>query len=74
MAKTFFNMWYEKSSQKKKLFQKKYGRKPNKEEIKMLRKNLIDLGTVYTVESNQKNVNEIIRVKNSGGDVASHDV
>jgi len=66
--------WYEKSNVKKKLFQQKYGRKPNKQEIKLLRKNLIDLGCVYSVENNMKNVNEIIRVKNSGGDVASHNV
>ena len=66
--------WYEKSNVKKKLFQQKYGRKPNKQEIKLLRKNLIDLGSVYSVENNMKNVNEIIRVKNSGGDVAAHNV
>ena len=66
--------WYEKSNVKKKLFQQKYGRKPNKQEIKLLRKNLIDLGCVYSVENNMKNVNEIIRVKNSGGDVGSHNV
>ena len=66
--------WYEKSNVKKKLFQQKYGRKPNKQEIKLLRKNLIDLGCVHSVENNMKNVNEIIRVKNSGGDVGSHNV
>ena len=44
MKHTFINSWYEKSSVKKRRFRELYGRKPTREEIKLLRKHAIDLG------------------------------
>jgi hypothetical protein len=67
------NQWYEKNNFKKKRFRELFGRKPNKEEIKMLRKNQIDLGSslVGVQPDNFKNIAEKIRVKSSGGNVSS---
>ena len=66
------NQWYEKNNFKKKRFRELYGRKPNKAEIKLLRKNLIDLGTTLSVQGdNFRNIAEKIAVKNSGGKVSS---
>ncbi len=44
MKNTFITTWYEKSSAKKRRFKELYGRKPTREEIKLLRKNRIALG------------------------------
>ena len=59
--------WFEKNNFKKKRFKELYGRKPNKEEIKLLRKNEIDLqmSGAYGPKSTQ-NIHEGISVKNTG--------
>ena len=57
--------WFEKSNLKKKLFKKKYGRKPNKDEIKMLKKNIIDLGFAY--QRDNLPLEERIYVMTKGG-------
>ena len=62
--------WFEKSNTKKKLFKKKYGRKPNKEEIKLLRKNLIDLG--FAMQIDDMPINESKFVESKGGITNSH--
>ena len=63
------NMWFEKNNAKKKAFKKKYGRKPTKEEIKLLRKNLIDVGLFQYDDGSMKSIKEQITVKNAGGKV-----
>lgn len=65
------NEWFEKNNFKKKKFKELYGRKPNKEEIKLLKKNLIDLGTNITQPDNFTHIGEKIAVKRSGGKVSS---
>ncbi len=57
--------WFEKCNAKKKLFKNKYGRKPTKEEIKMLRKNQIDLG--FAVQRDTLPLHEKILVMTKGG-------
>ena len=57
--------WFEKCNTKKKLFKNKYGRKPTKEEIKMLRKNQIDLG--FAVQQDTLPLHEKIWVMTKGG-------
>ena len=39
--------WSERNNQKKRAFREKYGRKPTKQEIKMLKRDQIDLGSRY---------------------------
>jgi hypothetical protein len=65
------NTWYEKNGTKKRMFKQKYGRKPTKEEIKLLRKNQIDLsGTGIPLPTNNlKNVAEMISLKQDGWEV-----
>jgi len=62
------NTWYEKNNTKKRMFKQKYGRKPTKEEIKMLRKNQIDLsGVGFPAPINTlTNVAEMISLKKDG--------
>ena len=65
---TYINTWYEKNGTKKRMFKQKYGRKPTKEEIKLLRKNQIDLSGVGIAApiNNLKNVAEMISLKQDG--------
>jgi hypothetical protein len=65
---TQFNTWYEKNGTKKRMFKQKYGRKPTKEEIKLLRKNQIDLSGVGIPApiNNLTNVAEMISLKQDG--------
>jgi hypothetical protein len=51
MKHTFINSWYERSTVKKRRFREIYGRKPTREEIKLLRKGHIDLGGLDQVET-----------------------
>jgi len=46
--KTIQLNWYERSNAKKRRFRELYGRRPTKEEIKLLRRNEIDLGQIMT--------------------------
>jgi hypothetical protein len=53
--------WSEKDRGKKIAFKLKYGRKPNKQEIKMLKKNLIDLsGGFYRQRLSTMNIQDQI--------------
>ena len=57
--------WSEKDRGKKIAFKAKYGRKPNKEEIKMLKKNLIDLsGVPYRQQLSRMNIQDQLTAKN----------
>jgi len=62
------NSWFERNDYKKRRFKELYGRKPTKDEIKLLRKNMIDLGFVVGANhDNMTNIAEKISVKKSGG-------
>jgi len=55
----------EKDRSKKIAFREKYGRKPNKEEIKMLKKNLVDLsGGFYRPRLSRMNISDQLVAKN----------
>tara|TARA_Y100001938_G_scaffold70170_1_gene97315 strand:+ start:116 stop:352 length:237 start_codon:yes stop_codon:yes gene_type:complete len=61
--------WSEKDRGKKIAFKAKYGRKPNKEEIKMLKKNLIDLsGVPYRQRLSTMNIQDQLAAKNCAND------
>ena len=59
----------EKDRGKKIAFKLKYGRKPNKQEIKMLKKNLVDLsGGFYRQQLSTMNIADQLAAKNSPND------
>lgn len=61
---TIMIKWSEKDRGKKKAFQLKYGRKPNKEEIKMLKRNQIDLsGVPYRQQLSTMNIVDQLAAK-----------
>ena len=69
MAKQHKMVWFEKHNFKKKRFKELYGRRPNKEERKLLRKDMIDLKITVAPNIDVVPINEKISVKLSGGKV-----
>ena len=61
MVRAIYSNWFEKSKVKKQLFRKLYGRRPSRDEIKLLKKNLIELGAGTIDMANTPHHNTVYR-------------